>query len=159
MPRMLDRIERTARTHPTAAALEAGGVSLTYDELWARARAVVDGLAAADVLPGDHAALIVERGVQTYICYLACLIAGITIVPVNAAHPIPRLTAQLDALPIDAVLLPGAGLGDDVREKLRQLGRSLVVIAADRVQVLDHWQRQAPRNPEARSVGRPMYVL
>ncbi|MGW4210848.1 AMP-binding protein [Lentzea sp. NPDC004789] len=80
-----EMFEAAARRHPAEIALEAGGVTLTYDEL----RRAAEELAVA--LSGAHrVGLEANRDARTCIGYLAALRAGAAVVPLNPAFPQAR---------------------------------------------------------------------
>ncbi|WP_305787964.1 non-ribosomal peptide synthetase [Symbioplanes lichenis] len=97
-----------ART-PDAVAVVAGDTVLTYRELVERADRLAARLAAAGVAPGTRVAVAVPRGADLVIALLAVLKAGAAYVPVDPAHPAPRLAAMLgDARPV-CLLVTGDG--------------------------------------------------
>ncbi len=87
---------RAART-PGAAALvfDAGGGSLTYGELNARANRLAHRLRAAGVAPGALVGLCLERSPEMVVALLAVLKAGGAYVPLDPTYPPDRLAFVL----------------------------------------------------------------
>ncbi|WP_420637689.1 class I adenylate-forming enzyme family protein [Candidatus Poriferisocius sp.] len=83
--RIVDLLERNATLYPhkTAAAVVAGGPSLTYGELRNRVRRLAGGLEAAGVGPGDRVALMADNGLVYFDVYLAVAYLGAAAVPLN----------------------------------------------------------------------------
>lgn len=72
--------------------------SYTYGEAWSRAAQLAHALAGHGVRPGDRVALQVAKSSEALVAYLACLRAGVVLVPLN-----PGATAsELDYLLADA---------------------------------------------------------
>jgi len=85
-------LENAARTSPDNVALVDGDVSLTYQDLNARAnqlsRVLIDYY---DVKPNDRVGIILENRTNYVISILALLKAGATYVPIDPNYPISRV--------------------------------------------------------------------
>lgn len=96
---MAERIEEllraTAASQPGSAALVMGERRLTYRELSER----VDGMAAAVAAAnrgGEPVAIHAAKTIETVVCMMSCLAAGVPYVPVDASLPPARRAAVLD---------------------------------------------------------------
>lgn len=87
---LLAGIAGHARARPDAAALILGGVSLSYADLWRRAREAADALLEQGLAPGDRVALSGERKARQFVDLLAILIAGGIYVPLGEKAPAAR---------------------------------------------------------------------
>jgi malonyl-CoA/methylmalonyl-CoA synthetase len=63
-----------------------GGVDLTYEELFGRARRLAAGLAARGIGKGDRVAFFLGNRVEFVVGYLAVLALGAVLVPINLAY-------------------------------------------------------------------------
>ncbi|MEV6983052.1 Pls/PosA family non-ribosomal peptide synthetase [Sphaerisporangium sp. NPDC051017] len=111
-----DRLRATG--HADAAAVDAGGVVLTYDELDARANRLARHLIRRGARPGDRIALLSDHAVHAYVGMLAVLKINAAYVPLDAGFPPDRLAYILRDAAVRMVLtlghlrdrVPGAAL-------------------------------------------------
>ena len=95
--------EHTARI-PDAVAVTSDGRSLTYRELEEAANRLAHLLAGQGVGAGQCVALLFERSAQAVIAMLAVLKTGAAYLPIDPAHPDPRVRFMVaDAAPIAAI--------------------------------------------------------
>lgn len=100
-------VERHVQIRPDSIAVTASDRSLTYAELWAEAGAVAAALSGHGVGPEDMVAVCCERGSLLVVALLGVSRAGAAAVPLDLAHPTPRLArVALDAR-VRAVLHSG----------------------------------------------------
>lgn len=96
---MTERIEELLRTsaarHPGKVALVMGDRSLTYRELSERVDSLGAVIAAA-AKDGYPVAIHAAKTIETVVCMMACLVAGVPYVPVDASLPAARRAAVLD---------------------------------------------------------------
>lgn len=88
-------VARHAEQTPQALAVMDGDTTLTYAQLVASARALAAHLHDHGVRPGDRVALLVPRSARTIVAQLALWWAGAACVPLDPAHPRPRIEAML----------------------------------------------------------------
>jgi amino acid adenylation domain-containing protein len=84
-----------AREHPGAAALVAGGSSLSYGDMVARAMRVAAFLKQENVTGGQRVALLLPAGLDYVIAQLAVMIVGAAFVPIDPAYPATRVEFML----------------------------------------------------------------
>lgn len=92
--RIEERLRATIARQPDAVALVKGGRKLTYRELGER----MDGMAAAVTAAsknGRPVAVHAAKTIETVVCMMGCLAAGVPYVPVDASLPPPRRAAVL----------------------------------------------------------------
>lgn len=95
-PLVHDLVAETARAHPDLPAVTCGGVTLTYGELDARARALADALSSRGVRAGMFVGVLTEPSADMVVTVLATLGIGAGYVPLNPQHPAARLATVLD---------------------------------------------------------------
>ncbi|HET7459775.1 MAG TPA: amino acid adenylation domain-containing protein, partial [Longimicrobium sp.] len=122
-----DQFEAQAARTPHADALVAGGETLSFAALNARANRLAHYLAGRGVGPDARVALLcAERGVDAFVGLLAALKAGGAYLPLDPASPTPRLREMVaDSRPV--VLLTQASL----LERAGSLGVSALALDAD----------------------------
>ncbi len=92
-------------------ALIVAGTPTSYGDLVARADRWRGGLVAAGLAPGDRV-IVLEGNSETFVlAYLACLTAGLVIVPLNPQSPSPELLSEMSAVRPAAVVV-GVGGAD-----------------------------------------------
>ena len=96
---MTERIEELLRAsaarHPGNLALVMGDRSLTYRDLSERVDSLGAVIAAA-AKDGNPVAIHAAKTIETVVCMMACLVAGVPYVPVDASLPAARRAAVLD---------------------------------------------------------------
>jgi len=94
-------IEARMRRTPDAPAVEAAGVVLSYAELDRQSAALAGLLRARGAGPGRCVAVALDRSTALLVALVAVLRAGAAFLPLDPAHPAPRLAAMLaDAAPV-----------------------------------------------------------
>ncbi|MFK0114226.1 amino acid adenylation domain-containing protein, partial [Streptomyces sp. NPDC091217] len=88
--------ERQVRENPAAVALTDGEVSLTYNELNARANRLAHALIERGVGPERLVALALPRAAELVVAVLAVLKTGAAYVPVDPAYPAARIAYLFD---------------------------------------------------------------
>ena len=91
-----DQISQIARIAPDSVALVSGDRRLSYGELEQRADRFAGYLAQLGVMPGDTAAICMERSFDWIIAALAIMRAGAAYVPLDTAWPDARLHFALE---------------------------------------------------------------
>ncbi len=76
-------LEHQARVDPFRPAISCAAITLSYQDLDARASQVAAGLAAIGIAPGDHVALACPNVLWFPIAYFGILKAGAVVVPLN----------------------------------------------------------------------------
>jgi non-ribosomal peptide synthetase component F/glycosyltransferase involved in cell wall biosynthesis/acyl carrier protein len=146
-----DLFEQRAEEAPEAPAVISTEESLTYRELFDRARELAARLRSLGVVPGDRVGLCAERSADMVTALVAIAVAGVAYVPLDPAYPAGRLALMLD----DArarVLIAGPGLTDLLETK------GAPVLALGTVPV----ERDAWRGASSRlemTPGHPAYVI
>ncbi|MEU6231631.1 non-ribosomal peptide synthetase [Kitasatospora sp. NPDC047058] len=110
-------IARNAEQSPHALAVTDGTTTLTYRELTDAARRLAGELAARGVRPGTAVGLLCARATRLVVAQLAVWWAGGHVVPLDPAHPRPRIAAMTEDAGVrltlgDKALLADAGLSD-----------------------------------------------
>ncbi|MFI9101868.1 amino acid adenylation domain-containing protein [Streptomyces fildesensis] len=88
-------VARHAERTPHALAVVDGDTTLTYRQLVTSARCLAAHLHAYGVRPGDRVALLMPRSARTLVTQLALWWVGAACVPLDPAHPRPRIEAML----------------------------------------------------------------
>src|SRR5271157_4112538 len=84
-------IEEACRGYADHTAVSADSADISYGELDARANQMARFFRGRGVKPGDRVAVLLDRGVETYVALLALLKAGAAYVPLDANHPSDRI--------------------------------------------------------------------
>jgi amino acid adenylation domain-containing protein len=108
-----DLLERAAARHPEATAVVAGGRSLTYAELDARANGLAHRLQAAGVGPDVLVGLRLGRSLELAVAAQAVLKAGGGCVPLDPAYPEERLAFMVGDAAVATVLTRNSVAGVD----------------------------------------------
>ncbi|WP_328930652.1 non-ribosomal peptide synthetase (plasmid) [Streptomyces sp. NBC_00190] len=108
------------RARPGATALTAGGTSLSYAELDARAERTAAGLRALGVAPGAMVGVALERDADLVVTLLGVLKAGCAYVPMDLRYPEERL--RYTALNAGAAVVVANGDGFPSIEGVRVIG-------------------------------------
>ncbi|OJY79145.1 MAG: non-ribosomal peptide synthetase [Rhizobium sp. 60-20] len=95
---------KRAMKHPNAVAAQHDGQTITYGELEARSNQLALYLQMALPDPGQRVAILVERSLNMIVALLAVMKAGHTYVPMDPAHPEPRLQQTLDIARIGGMI-------------------------------------------------------
>jgi len=103
---VLDLFEERARAAPESPAVGAGGETLSYGELNARAERLATVLAAHGVASEDLVGLAVDRSAASLVGILAAWKAGAAYVAVHPDHPPERIAAELAESGAKALLSP-----------------------------------------------------
>jgi amino acid adenylation domain-containing protein len=89
-------VERAARAHPHAVAVEFEGATLTYAELDARATRLARRLRALRVGVESRVGVCANRSLELVVALLAVLKAGAAYVPLDPAYPRERLAGMIE---------------------------------------------------------------
>lgn len=90
-------------------ALIVGDDRLSYGDLFARAAGWRGHLLAQGLVPGNQVVLIAGNSADFVIAHLACVGAGLVLVPLNPQSPLPELEAELAAVNPNALIVGPAG--------------------------------------------------
>ena len=83
-PSLVHMLHASVERDPSATALlEVGGPSITYGELWERARRVAGGLRARGVRLGDRVAIRMPNGIDWVLAFFGVELLGGVVVPIN----------------------------------------------------------------------------
>ncbi|MCA1655459.1 MAG: condensation domain-containing protein, partial [Pseudonocardiaceae bacterium] len=107
-PCLHERFAEQARTRPEAIALRAGGESLSYAELDARANQLAHRLRGLGLGREDLVAICLRRSANTIVALLAALKAGCAYLPIDPDHPAERIEYVLDDAGARVVLTENA---------------------------------------------------
>ncbi|MFI8829240.1 non-ribosomal peptide synthetase [Streptomyces sp. NPDC053431] len=100
---------RWARERPDEVAVIDGDRHLSYGELERRANALAYTLTSHDVQVGQRVGVLGQRCAEAVVAIVGIVKAGAVYVPLDEAHPLPRLQAMAEDAEIGAlVALPGA---------------------------------------------------
>ena len=91
----LSRIITTISRVPERVAAICGDVSITYEELRARAGAIAGGLRGCGVRRGDVVGVMLSRSTDLVAGLLGTWMAGAAYLPLDASYPGPRIAAML----------------------------------------------------------------
>jgi amino acid adenylation domain-containing protein len=105
---VLDRLERVAAARGDATAVECGGDTVSYSELWARSGELAAALVGLGVTAEETAAVVLDPGVDFVVALVGVLRSGGAVVPVDPALPRDRVDAILDVARA-RVLVTGPG--------------------------------------------------
>ncbi|MEV4013020.1 amino acid adenylation domain-containing protein [Nonomuraea angiospora] len=94
-PCLHERFAERARSAPRAIALRAGGQSITYAELDARANRLAHRLRRLGLGREDLAGICLRRGPEVVVALLAALKAGCAYLPIDPDHPAERIEYML----------------------------------------------------------------
>ncbi len=89
--RLEDVLEDACRRHAERVAVSLDGLDITYAELDARANQMARLFRELGVQPGDRVAVLLDRGLDSYVTLLGLLKARAAYVPIDANHPADRL--------------------------------------------------------------------
>lgn len=90
-------------------ALIIGEDRISYGDLFSRAAKWRGHLTAQGLVPGNQVALIAANSADFVIAHLACVGAGLVLVPLNPQSPLPELEAELAAVSAKALIVGPAG--------------------------------------------------
>jgi non-ribosomal peptide synthetase-like protein len=108
---LLDILAETAATHPNAAAIDAGGVVLSYRKLAEEIEAYGRRLTEAGIGVGDRVGVRISSGTaELYIAILAVLSVGAAYVPVDADDPDERAELVFGEAGVSAIVGDGGTL-------------------------------------------------
>ncbi|MBW5485705.1 amino acid adenylation domain-containing protein, partial [Streptomyces bambusae] len=135
------------RARPDAVALTAGGTSLSYAELDARAERTAAGLRALGLAPGAMVGVALERDADLVVTLLGVLKAGCAYVPMDLRYPADRLRYTVENAGATVVVAAAEGFPelDGVR-----------VVTPDALRALAGESAQGPRPEDAAA---PAYVI
>lgn len=125
-PCVPDLFEAQVDRTPDRIALHAGGVSLRYAELEARANQLAHHLRALGVGPEDRVGICLERSVDLVVALLAVHKAGGAYVPLDLAHPAERIALIAEEARAAVVLTQTSLAG-----RLAQLGTPKLLLDAE----------------------------
>jgi amino acid adenylation domain-containing protein len=95
---------KRAAAHPQAVAAQHDGHAISYGELETRSNQLALYLQMALPDPGQRIAILVERSLNMIVALLGVMKAGHTYVPMDPAHPEPRLRQTLDVARIGGMI-------------------------------------------------------
>ncbi|MDG9718419.1 condensation domain-containing protein, partial [Streptomyces sp. DH24] len=139
VPVLSARFEERARLRPDAVAVVAGGESVSYGEVNARANRLARHLRGRGVGRGDLVGVLLDRGVEFAVAVVAVVKAGAGYVVLDPEFPDERLRG------IAADAGPRALITDTVhRHRVVDGSRSRVVIDAERAVIAGHESSDLP---------------
>nr|ADU56136.1 hypothetical protein CA915-15 [uncultured organism CA915] len=94
-PSVVEAFRRRVRSAPEAVAVEDGVRTLSYAALDRESDLFAGRLAGAGVRRGDHVGVVLERGADLLVAFLAVWKAGAAYVPVNLGYPPARIERML----------------------------------------------------------------
>ncbi len=107
-PSVVTAVRQRARTAPDAVAVADGDRTLTYADLDRESDRLAGRLAGAGVRRGDHVGVVMRRGADLIVAFLAAWKANAAYVPVNLDHPADRITATLTGAGVTVALCSAA---------------------------------------------------
>lgn len=115
--RLLGDFNRQVAASPAATAVSAGGRSLSYDELNARANHLASRLHELGAGPGVFVGIGLDRSLELIVALLAVMKSGAAYVPLDPAYPRERLTHMISTAGLRMILgrpdlIPGFPAGD-----------------------------------------------
>ncbi|MDR3636614.1 MAG: condensation domain-containing protein, partial [Isosphaeraceae bacterium] len=108
------RIEKVAREHPDAIALEQADRRVTYAELMAASTRVASALRQRGVPSEACVGVVLPRGIDAVVGFLAVLQANCTYVPLDPDYPVARLRLMADSAQVAAVITTNGLLNNEV---------------------------------------------
>jgi acyl-coenzyme A synthetase/AMP-(fatty) acid ligase len=158
----LQAVERAASLDPAKTAIFDGEISLTYADLLDRTYGLAHRLAAQ--LPAGSAVVsLVYGNAAAPVIILACAAAGLTLIPIDAGHPVERAAAIFDESGATAVILAS---GDDVDDSYIPAGVPRISVDITKTTYADRYISRpiAPNAPmmvifTSGSTGRPKGVV
>ncbi|MFI5757224.1 amino acid adenylation domain-containing protein [Streptomyces sp. NPDC051569] len=121
-----ETFEETARRHPGAVAVEAGGRATTYAELDGRANLLAHTLAEAGIGAESLVAVCVERSADLVVALLAVLKRGAAFVPLEPSLPAERVAVITGDARVAAVVVQQSRT-----DRLDDLGVPLIPVPAE----------------------------
>jgi acyl-CoA synthetase (AMP-forming)/AMP-acid ligase II len=122
-PSLVHMLRASVERDPAAvAAVEVGGDSLAYQELWDRAARVAGGLRAEGLARGDRAAIRLPNGLDWVLAFFGSQLAGVVVVPVNTRFTEQEAQYLIDDSESRYVFAPGAPLPDGSPAADEELG-------------------------------------
>ena len=97
-------IESLAATTPSTVAISAGGQSLTYRELNARANHLATRLRSLGAGPGTFVGIGLDRSLELIVAMLAVMKSGAAYVPLDPAYPRERLAHMISSAGLRLIL-------------------------------------------------------
>nr|ADU56041.1 hypothetical protein CA37-18 [uncultured organism CA37] len=94
-PSVVEMFRRRSQSSPDAVAVVDGGRILSYADLDRESDRLAGRLAGMGVRRGDHVGVVMERGADLFVAFLAVWKAGAAYVPVNLAYPPERIQRML----------------------------------------------------------------
>ncbi|WP_184261227.1 non-ribosomal peptide synthetase, partial [Granulicella mallensis] len=154
---MTDLLQEQAERTPTAEALVFGEVSLSYQELHARANQLAHWLMTQGVGPESLVAVAIPRSVEMVVALLAILKAGGAYMPLDMDYPPERLAYMLeDAQPV--LVLTSVEISAQLPELTAKLllddAATQGMLAGYSTKPPTDKQREQPLQP-----GHPAYVI
>ena len=119
-------IEATVARRPLALAVVDANESLTYAELWERARKLASRLAALGVTHDSHVAICLDRGASEVVAMLATLLVSAAYVPLDPTHPAVRTRLILDDVS------PAVLITDSISVASLDVPKGTIVLVLDR---------------------------
>ncbi len=122
LPSIHGRFEARARATPHAPALIAGGTTLSYAELNARANRLAHHLRSRGVGPEVRVALVLDDPIHRIVAVLGVLKAGGAYVPLEPSMPRARLSEMLEAAGVPIVIVERGTHGRTPRSVASMIG-------------------------------------
>ncbi len=122
-PSLVHMLRTSVERDPTAvAAVEVGGGSLAYEELWDRSARVAGGLRAEGVGRGDRVAIRLSNGLDWVLAFFGAQLAGAVVVPVNTRFTDQEAEYVIEDSECKYVFAPGSTLPDGAPVVDEELG-------------------------------------
>ncbi len=144
------RFEAQVDRDPGAPAVTAGGETLSYGELDARANRLARHLLASGVRPGDLVALRFARSAELIVALLAVLKAGAGYLPLDPTYPAERLAFALEDSGATLLL---------TRETLDAAADTIAAHSSERLEALEDPELPAYVIYTSGSTGKPKGVV
>ncbi|GHD21908.1 hypothetical protein GCM10016234_35680 [Tianweitania populi] len=129
---VVDMFAEQVTLRPNSIAVRYRDQALTYAELDQRSTQLARHIASLDLGTGQRVAIAVERSAEMLVSLLAVMKAGHTYIPLDPAHPAPRLTQTMEMAAVAAVIADSDDVGAlrPQESKLIHVHRDMAAISA-----------------------------